>query len=90
MHKIRVSITLHTTTRMSALVDEESDWEQLNRTNWRGLGLTDPIKSVEVCIGKRTCVTMSNSPPGQVAVIACLSQSQGSSEATHRFVQLLC
>jgi DNA-directed RNA polymerase III subunit RPC2 len=30
------------------VVDEESDWDLLNRTNWRGLGLTDPIKSVEV------------------------------------------
>jgi len=28
--------------------DEENEWEQPNRTNWRGLGLTDPIKSVEV------------------------------------------
>lgn len=28
--------------------EEESDWEHLNRTNWRGLGLADPIKTVEV------------------------------------------
>ncbi|EIM84273.1 beta and beta-prime subunits of DNA dependent RNA-polymerase [Stereum hirsutum FP-91666 SS1] len=26
---------------------EESQWDQLNRTEWRGLGLTDPIKSIE-------------------------------------------
>ena len=29
-------------------VDEESEWDHLNRTSWRGLGLTDPIKSIEV------------------------------------------
>jgi hypothetical protein len=33
---------------MADLNDEESEWDHLNRTNWRGLGLTDPIKSVEV------------------------------------------
>ena len=30
------------------LPDEESEWEHLNRTNWHGLGLTDPVKNVEV------------------------------------------
>ena len=29
-------------------IDQESEWDHLNRTNWRGLGLTDPIKSIEV------------------------------------------
>lgn len=29
-------------------MEEESEWDQLNRTNWRGIGLTDPIKNVEV------------------------------------------
>jgi DNA-directed RNA polymerase III subunit RPC2 len=33
---------------MATLSGEEGDWEHLNQTNWRGLGLTDPIKSVEV------------------------------------------
>lgn len=28
--------------------EDESEWEQINAKNWRGLGLTDPIKSVEV------------------------------------------
>lgn len=28
--------------------EEESEWDQLNQTSWKGLGLTDPIKSVEV------------------------------------------
>ncbi|KAI0052502.1 beta and beta-prime subunits of DNA dependent RNA-polymerase [Auriscalpium vulgare] len=26
---------------------EEEGWEQMNKTDWRGLGLTDPIKNVE-------------------------------------------
>jgi hypothetical protein len=32
-----------------AMDEDENEWEALNRTNWRGLGLTDPIKAVEVC-----------------------------------------
>ena len=32
-----------------AMDEDENEWEALNQTNWRGLGLTDPIKSVEVC-----------------------------------------
>ena len=42
---------LHYVIRLLTLgmaVDEESEWDHLNRTNWRGLGLTDPIKSIEV------------------------------------------
>jgi hypothetical protein len=35
------------------LTDGEDEWEQLNRTNWRGLGLTDPIKNIEVCLRLR-------------------------------------
>ncbi|KAF8235853.1 beta and beta-prime subunits of DNA dependent RNA-polymerase [Tricholoma matsutake] len=27
--------------------EDDNEWESLNRTNWRGLGLTDPIKGVE-------------------------------------------
>lgn len=34
---------------MAGLNEDESEWDQLNKTNWRGLGLTDPIKRVEVC-----------------------------------------
>lgn len=33
---------------MADLNEEASQWEQLNRTDWRGLGLTDSIKRVEV------------------------------------------
>ena len=28
--------------------EDQEDWEQLNRPNWRGLGLSDPIRNVEV------------------------------------------
>ena len=27
---------------------EDTEWDQLNRGKWRGIGLTDPIKNVEV------------------------------------------
>jgi hypothetical protein len=42
---------------MADLHDEESEWDHLNRANWRGLGLTDPIKSVEV--GRKFTVLLS-------------------------------
>ncbi|KAG1774746.1 beta and beta-prime subunits of DNA dependent RNA-polymerase [Suillus placidus] len=32
---------------MATIVEEENDWEHANHTNWRGLGLADPIKKVE-------------------------------------------
>ncbi|KAG1740148.1 beta and beta-prime subunits of DNA dependent RNA-polymerase [Suillus paluster] len=32
---------------MTTAGEEENDWEHLNRTNWRGLGLADPIKRIE-------------------------------------------
>jgi hypothetical protein len=35
---------------MGTLEKEDLDWEQLARTNWKGLGLTDPIKSIDVRI----------------------------------------
>ena len=33
---------------MATLGEEESEWDHLNKTDWRGLGLTDPIKDVQV------------------------------------------
>ncbi|KAF8182882.1 hypothetical protein BJ912DRAFT_853825 [Pholiota molesta] len=32
---------------MAAAHIEDSEWDQLNRTNWKGLSLTDPIKNIE-------------------------------------------
>ena len=28
--------------------NREDEWDDYDRTNWRGLGLTDPVKNVEV------------------------------------------
>lgn len=28
---------------------DDEEWEKASQPNWRGLGLTDPVKSVEVC-----------------------------------------
>jgi hypothetical protein len=33
----------------------DTGWDQLNPENWKGIGLTDPIKSVEV--SNRTSVS---------------------------------
>lgn len=33
-----------------AMEEDEGDWDQLQQPNWLGLGLTDPIKSVDVSI----------------------------------------
>ena len=34
---------------MATYEEAEEEWARVGQTNWRGLGLTDPIKSVEVC-----------------------------------------
>lgn len=34
---------------MGTRQDEEETWQSGDAAHWRGLGLTDPIKSVEVC-----------------------------------------
>lgn len=34
---------------MATLEEIEEEWARIGQSNWRGLGLTDPIKSVEVC-----------------------------------------
>lgn len=35
--------------------DEENEWDRLNKTSWNGLGLTDPVKNVEVRLPRLTC-----------------------------------
>jgi DNA-directed RNA polymerase III subunit RPC2 len=37
---------------MGTLPEEDAEWEQMNRTNWKGLSLTDPIKNIEVSKAK--------------------------------------
>jgi DNA-directed RNA polymerase III subunit RPC2 len=44
---------------MGTLDEDSSEWDQSNRTNWRGLGLTDPIKHVEVCVYTISFQTLS-------------------------------
>jgi len=59
--------------------EDENEWEALNRTNWRGLGLTDPIKSVEVrppLLDPLSC--RCSFREGQVAPAARLFESKGS------------
>jgi hypothetical protein len=34
--------------QMAEPENEGNQWDHLNNLNWRGLGLTDPIKNVEV------------------------------------------
>lgn len=41
---------------MAAANVEDAEWEELNRTNWKGLGLTDPIKNIEVCEINAVCL----------------------------------
>jgi len=35
--------------------DGEEEWVQMNDTRWRGLGLTDPIKNIEVKLDDLPC-----------------------------------
>ena len=78
---------------MTAFEEEEQRWEQEDLSHWRGLGLTDPIKSVEVRLAAQvrasSFLTLANFT-GQMAASSCVSQSQRSREAAYRFFQLLC
>ena len=70
---------------------EDEEWQHLSRTNWRGLGLADPIKNVEVRSSVSALArTLTASPTGQVAPVARIPRSQRSRQTAHRFVQLLC
>ena len=61
---------------MPAMVDdvEDEEWQHLNHTNWRGLGLADPIKNVEVRLFRISPLrtTLIARPTGQVALAARL------------------
>jgi len=51
---------------------EDTEWEQLNRANWKGLGLTDPIKTVEVRRMKVYITKIFKFISGQMAFAASL------------------
>jgi hypothetical protein len=67
-----------------AMDEDENEWEALNQTNWRGLGLTDPIKSVEVCSPLVRCLAMFTFIyEGQMAPAASFFESKGPRKAAH-------
>ena len=68
---------------MTAARDEDEDWEQAGRRNWRGLGLTDPIKSVEVYRIRNGLMLIIDPLKGQMAFVAGVSQSKGSCQTAH-------
>jgi len=58
-------------------VDMQDSWEDTNQTQWRGLGLTDPVKNVEVRPNQPQVVSHSVNGlfirTGQVAALTRLS-----------------
>ncbi len=44
---------------MAGYSEEDTEWDKLNRTSWKGLGLTDPVKSVEVRVLIHSYLDMS-------------------------------
>jgi hypothetical protein len=62
---------------MTTIREEENDWEHENRTNWRGLGLADPIKRVEVFFSFLCVVPIALiiGTSGQMVVITCIPEN---------------
>jgi len=73
---------------MEELVGDET-WGEVNSTEWRGLGLTDPIKKVEVSGHKHVLGALRLKVSGQMVVAPSLLKSQGSRQTAHRLLQLL-
>ena len=72
------SVHSSTSSAMAGATDNgEEEWMRMNDTRWRGLGLTDSIKNIEVRLIGCSSVTVPLIPPGQMAAVACLSQSEG-------------
>lgn len=61
----------------------DSSWDELNRTEWRGLGLTDPIKKVEVSDLKTVISTLCLDDLGQVAVTPSFFKGQRPGQTTY-------
>jgi hypothetical protein len=74
---------------MEELVGDET-WGELNSTEWHGLGLTDPIKKVEVSGHKHVLGALRLEVLGQMVVAPSLLKSQGSRQTAHRLLQLFC
>lgn len=63
----------------------DDSWDESNRTEWRGLGLTDPIKKVEVSDSK-TCSLLSAlrlEDLGQMVVAPGFFKGQRPGQTTH-------
>ena len=70
---------------------DDEEWDDLASLRWKGLGVTDPIKAVEVRAQRdRTALKGLTRGKGQMALITRVSQSQRAREAAQRLVQLLC
>ena len=70
---------------------EEDDWDSEAQPHWRGIGISDPIKAVEVrpvlLALTRTCsltpMSMLCWSAGQMAAAPCLPEGQGPRKAAH-------
>lgn len=60
----------------------DDSWGQLNRTEWHGLGLTDPIKKVEVS-GLKPHIALHSEILGQMAVAPGFFKGQRSGQTTY-------
>lgn len=81
--------------------DEEMGWASLGKPSWKGKGLSDEIKTVEVSNKKADslsssfpfrvqltpCLLSRSRSPGQVASATSVPQGQGSRETASRIVR---
>lgn len=60
----------------------DESWGELNRSDWHGLALTDPIKKVEVS-GSKPLSALFLEVLGQMVVAPSLFKGQGSGQTTY-------
>lgn len=61
----------------------DDNWGELNRTDWRGLGLTDPIKKVEASDSKILLSALRLEDLGQMVVTPSFFKSQRPGQTTY-------
>lgn len=61
----------------------DDSWDGLNRTEWRGLGLTDPIKKVEVSDSKMCSMALRLEDSGQMVITPGIFKGQRPGQATY-------
>lgn len=69
--------------------DTHLEWDQITQKTWSGLGLTDPIKRIEVRSAPYHRAD-ANIFVGQMATPPRFPQGERPGETTHRLIQLLC